>query len=72
MVVYLRQIGEVVRAGDVIAEVIDPVSGEVCRLATRTDGLLFAREWQRFTAAGRPLFKVAGSTPVRSGKLSSQ
>ncbi len=72
VVVYLRQIGEVVRAGDVIAEVIDPVSGEVCALATRTGGLLFAREWQRFTSAGRPLFKVAGRTPVRSGKLSSQ
>ncbi len=71
VVVYHRNVGDLVKAGDVVADVVDPVSGEVCPLTTRTDGLLFAREWQRYVTAGRPVCKVAGDTPIRSGKLSS-
>ena len=72
VVVYRRQVGERLQAGDAVADVVDPVSGEVTTLSTSTDGVLFARELQRYATAGRPLFKVAGATPIRSGKLSSQ
>lgn len=72
VVVYRRALGEQLRAGDVVADVVDPVSGEVHPARTRTDGLLFTREAPRLTTAGRPLAKVAGAVPVRSGKLSSQ
>ena len=72
LVVYLRELGDRVRAGEVVLEVIEPVSGAVHPVASRTDGLFFARESQRYTRAGRSLAKVAGRIAVRSGKLSSE
>ncbi|MBC8058378.1 MAG: succinylglutamate desuccinylase/aspartoacylase family protein, partial [Rhizobiales bacterium] len=72
LVVFVRALGDRIRAGDVVAEVIDPLSGAVHPLESRTDGLLFARESQRYTRAGRSLAKIAGAVPVRSGKLSSE
>jgi len=71
VVVYVRELGERLRAGDVVFDVVDPVSGAAHPVATRTDGLFFARESQRYARAGRALAKVAGQVPVRSGKLSS-
>lgn len=72
LVVYRRELGELLQAGDVVADMVDPLSGEVVSVVTRTDGLLFTREAQRFATAGRPLVKVAGAEPIRSGKLSSE
>ena len=72
VVAYLADPGDWVRAGDTVAEVIDAISGTVTALKTATDGVLFAREHRRYASAGRPLLKVAGATPIRSGKLSSQ
>lgn len=72
IVVYRRALGERLKAGDVVADVVDPLSGVVHPLTTRTDGLLFARESQRFATAGRPLAKVAGTVSIRTGKLSSE
>lgn len=69
IVVYRREIGEVVRAGDVLLEVVDPFSGTAHPVATRANGLFFAREAQRYARAGRSLAKVAGSETLRSGKL---
>ncbi len=71
VVVYLRELGEVIRAGEVVFEVIEPIGGAVHPVASRTEGLFFARESQRYARAGRALAKVAGAVPVRSGKLSS-
>ena len=71
MVVFLRRLGDRVRAGEPVLEVIDPLSGEVHRVASRTDGVLFAHELQRYARAGRSLAKVAGAAAVRAGKLST-
>jgi predicted deacylase len=71
VVVYVREIGERIRAGEVVLEVVEPISGEVHPVVSRTDGLLFARESLRYVRAGRSLCKIAGAVPVRSGKLSS-
>lgn len=71
LVVYVRDIGDEIRAGDVVVELIDPISGDVHPVRSRTGGLLFARQVQRFARAGRSLCQVAGNTPIRVGKLSS-
>jgi predicted deacylase len=54
-----------------VFDVVDPIAGTAHPVATRTDGLFFARESQRYARAGRALAKVAGAVTVRSGKLSS-
>lgn len=71
MVVFVRRLGDRLRVGDIVLEVIDPVSGEVHPVASRTDGILFAHELQRYARAGRSLAKVAGAAPLRHGKLST-
>jgi predicted deacylase len=60
----------VLRAGDAVVEVIDPMTGVVSTLHSRQDGVFLARDHQRFTTAGRSLAKIVGEATVRSGKLS--
>jgi len=71
VVVYRRELGERIRAGEVVFDIVEPISGKVHPVASRADGLFFARDSQRYARAGRSIAKVAGATPVRSGKLSS-
>jgi len=71
LLVWLRPIGHQAQAGEPLAELIDPVSGEVTPLRAPVDGLLFARELQRWAQAGQSVAKVAGSQILRSGKLLS-
>ncbi|WP_397533359.1 succinylglutamate desuccinylase/aspartoacylase family protein [Roseateles sp.] len=71
LVVFARQPGDEVRAGDLIVEVIDPISGQKTALLSPVDGLLYAREQRRYANAGLRLAKVAGEQALRSGKLLS-
>ena len=69
MLTFLRQPGEEVREGDVLAHVIDPVTARLTELRSPVDGLLFARDNLRFVTAGARVAKVAGLNALRSGKL---
>jgi uncharacterized protein len=71
VLVHHATLGSDVRAGDLIAEIIDPMSGESSALTTPIDGFLFARESARIVHAGMRIAKIAGHTTVRSGKLLS-
>jgi predicted deacylase len=69
LVVYLRELGESVRAGEPLIDLIDPVSGSVQQLLAPVDGCCFARENRRYVAPGTRLTKVAGKQALRSGPL---
>jgi len=71
LVVYLRELGETVRVGDPIAQIVDPIADRVETLASPVDGLFYARELRRYTAAGNGICKIAGREPLRQGKLLS-
>ncbi|MDY0745528.1 M14 family metallopeptidase [Paucibacter sp. R3-3] len=66
---FLRQAGDTVKASDVLAQVIDPISAAVTDLTSPVDGLLYARDSLRFTTAGMRVAKVAGVEATRTGKL---
>ncbi len=66
---FLREVGETVQAGDVIAQVIDPITAQVTDLKSPVDGLLFARDTLRLVTAGARVAKVAGRESTRTGKL---
>ncbi len=70
VVVYRKQPGDMVRAGEVVAEVVNPLSSESAErihpLRAAADGLLFARSADRFARPGRILAKIAGRTPLRA------
>ena len=71
MVVFAQAPGVQVRQGDLLAELIDPLTGTVTAVNAPVDGLFFARDNRRFAVAGMSLGKVAGAEPVRSGSLLS-
>jgi uncharacterized protein len=68
---FLRDIGSQVQAGDVVAEVIDPLNGLATPIAAPVAGLFFARDCKRFAHAGMALGKVAGTQALREGALLS-
>lgn len=75
VIAYKRRLGERVKVGDVIAELVDPMAenpAEARRpIVTRADGLLFTRRRTRFARAGEGIAKVAGPVPLehRKGRL---
>jgi hypothetical protein len=71
VLVHAQPLGTAVRRGELVAEIVDPLSGDVTPLESPTDGVLYARESRRFVPAGTRVCKVAGCEPVRSGKLLS-
>ncbi len=71
VLVFLRQPGEWITVGDAVAEVVDPLTGQVSALRSRTEGVMYARETRRYVNAGASVCKVAGQHAFRSGKLLS-
>ena len=64
--------GARVARGDLLADLVEPMSGRVTPLTSPVDGLLYARERRRFVAAGGAVARVAGREPLRAGKLLSE
>ncbi len=69
VVVFGKHPGDKITAGDVVAEVINPLPSKAAarRHAVRAaaDGLLFARSADRFARPGRILAKIAGRKPLK-------
>ncbi len=71
VVAFLRKAGDWIKAGEAVAEVINPLTGQVHTLVSATEGVLYAQENHHFATAGMWLVKVAGATPFRTGNLLS-
>ena len=71
IVVFRAKPGDRLKAGDAIADIVDPLTGVVTPACTNSDGVIFARVLVRFAAKGQRLAKVAGTTAKRTGKLLS-
>lgn len=72
VLVFLKALGDEVKAGDAVADVVNPVTGETATVRARRDGLLFASTAHRHLLRGMHICKIAGTTPFRSGSLLSQ
>lgn len=72
---YLKKKGELVEKNEVVAVVLNPLaedeSQRVREIRSKTEGLLFSRNIDRFARPGRIIAKVAGKEPLReeSGHL---
>ncbi|MFC5697410.1 succinylglutamate desuccinylase/aspartoacylase family protein [Pseudomonas sp. GCM10022186] len=71
VVSFLQPAGAMVKAGDPLFEVIDPLEDRHAVVCASVDGVLFARERVRFAQPGLWLAKVAGREPIRQGRLLS-
>lgn len=75
IVVFRAEIGSYLKAGDLVAEIVDPTAQDVAApgvpIVTRTSGALFARIADRLAWPGKIIAKVAGIEPLpdRTGQL---
>jgi len=72
VVVYRARPGDVLAAGDPVADVIDPTAPGQARVHTvcaSVPGVLYATVAQRYAVAGGELGKIAGAVPFRTGPL---
>jgi len=79
IVVYHKQIGDQVRAGDVVAELIDLMEPDPKKARTpivsKATGLFFARMTERLMRPGAEIGKIAGPEPLahrKAGQLLSR
>jgi predicted deacylase len=71
IVIFDVEPGAQLRAGERVATLVCPATGESSDLCTKSDGVLYARMARRWAAAGQRVAKVAGHTLKRTGKLLS-
>lgn len=68
IITYLKKPGNWIKEGEVIARIINPLPGDegnqVTEVKSRTDGLLFSRNVDRFARPGRIIAKIAGAKPL--------
>jgi len=69
VVVYLRECGAKVTAGERLADLVEPMTGLVTPLLSPIDGVFYARESRRFVPAGAGVMRVAGREALREGNL---
>jgi predicted deacylase len=75
IVAYKVALGQQVRAGDVIAEMIDPLADDQSKariqLRTQTDGRVLSRKLTKLLPAGEAVSKIVGTKPLayRKGLL---
>jgi predicted deacylase len=69
VVVFAAQVGQQVRKGDLVVEVIDPIAGQSHAVKAGVDGVFYARIRDRYITSGGELGKIAGAVPFRTGEL---
>jgi predicted deacylase len=69
VVVFLKQPGDRIRKGDVIAEIVNPLKDgaqdRITRVKSSIAGLLFSINTDRYARPGRILAKIAGKVPIK-------
>ena len=71
LLVFSALPGEYLEAGQLIAEIIDPITDRVTPVPCQKAGLLYARSLRRMATAGMVIAHVAGTEAYRSGYLLS-
>jgi predicted deacylase len=69
VVVYAATPGQILKKGDRVAEVINPIDGIAEEVRAGVDGVFYARIRDRYVTAGCEIGKIAGPTPFRTGPL---
>jgi len=69
LILHRKKLGAHIRPGEVIAEVVDPITDSVTPLVAEHGGVLYARHWAKFATAGMLVVRLAGDKEIRSGDL---
>ena len=66
---YLKNPGDDIAVGDVVAEVIHPATGQTSPVVAAVAGVLYARHIVRWATTGLEVGKISGNQPFRTGPL---
>jgi hypothetical protein len=74
VVIFCKEIGDTVKKGDTIAEVINPLgktqADRIRKVRCQAEGILFTKVADRYAKPNRIIAKIAGKTPLKGkGKL---
>lgn len=69
VILHRRDIGEWIKPGEVVADILDPLTDKLTPLVAVHGGFLYARHWVRFATAGMLVTRLAGTDAVREGNL---
>jgi predicted deacylase len=69
IVVFAAEPGQRLKQGNLVAEVIDPITNRIERVLAGVDGVFYARIRDRYITAGGELGKIAGAQAFRTGPL---
>lgn len=69
VIMHRRDIGDWIEAGEVVADILDPLTDRLTPLVAEFGGLLYARHWVRFATAGMLVTRLAGKEVIRRGDL---
>ena len=72
VLVFRKNLGDKIAAGETVADLIDPVSGKTTALSSQVAGVFFARTAHRHLLRGMAVGKIAGPVAFRAGQLLSQ
>jgi len=69
VLVHRAALGGLVEVGQPVFDIVDPLTGDVTTLVSRTEGVMYMRRDVRFVNAGDPLGRVTGQRSQRTGML---
>ncbi|KAB8307366.1 succinylglutamate desuccinylase/aspartoacylase family protein [Erwinia endophytica] len=69
VILHRRDIGEWIKPGEVVADILDPLTDQLTPLQAEHGGLLYARHWMRFATTGMLVTRLAGTDAIREGNL---
>jgi predicted deacylase len=69
VLVFIARVGQKMRIGDLVAEVIDPIAGQTHRILAGVDGTFYARVRDRYVIAGGEVGKIAGAIAFKTGLM---
>jgi uncharacterized protein len=69
LLVFAAQTGDLLRTGDTVAEIIDPIANTTMSVLAEVDGVMYARTDDRYVLPNDDIANIAGSVPFRTGSL---
>ena len=69
VLVHRATLGALIEVGQPVFDIVDPLTGGVTTLVSRTQGVMYMRRDVRFVNAGDPLGRVTGHRSQRTGML---
>ena len=69
ILIHRAKIGETIRVGQALFDIVDPLTDETTTISSNTEGVLYMRRAIRFVTAGAPLGRVTGTRPFRTGVM---